>query len=102
MVCILTLLTTYKFFWSKITASCVVMYVTLIRLPFKYETCDLYHLLLADMCIFLIFFEVGIPNLVFKCILGWGSVTYHFRVTVTLTSDLVLLIIVPGAYLLYY
>ena len=48
------------------------------------------------------FFEVGIPNLVCICILGLGSVTYHFRVTVTLTSDLVLIIIVSGAYLLYY
>ena len=27
---------------------------------------------------------------------------YHFRVTVTLTSDLVFRIIVSGAYLLYY
>ena len=36
-----------KFFWSKITASCVVMYVTLIRLPFKHETCDQYHLLFS-------------------------------------------------------
>ena len=26
----------------------------------------------------LIFFEVGIPNLVCICILGWRSVTYHF------------------------
>ena len=43
----------------------------------------------------LIFFEVGIPNLACICILGWGSVT------VTLTSDLVL-IKVSGAYLLYY
>ena len=49
----------------------------------------------------LIFFEVGIPNLVCICILEWGSVTCHFRVTVTLTSDLVLIIIVSGAYLLY-
>ena len=32
-----------------------------------------------------LFFEVGIPNYV--C--GWRSVVYHFRVTVTLTSDLV-------------
>ena len=52
MVYILTSLTTYKLFWSKITASCCVMYVTLIRLPFKHEMCDQYHLLLADMCIF--------------------------------------------------
>ena len=51
-----------------------------------------------------IFFEVGIPNLVCGYILGWGSVAYHFRVTVTLTltSDLVFRIIVSGAYLLYY
>ena len=34
-----------------------------------------------------IFFEVGIPNLMCGYILGWHSVTYHFRVTVTLTSD---------------
>ena len=52
----------------------------------------------------LIFFEVGFPNLVCGYILGWRSVAYHFRVTVTLalTSDLVFRIIVPGAYLLYY
>ena len=28
-----------------------------------------------------------------KCILGWQSVTYHIRVTVTLTSELVLITI---------
>ena len=51
-----------------------------------------------------IFFEVGIPNLVCGYILGWGSVAYHFRVTMTLTltSDLVFRIIVSKAYLLYY
>ena len=38
------------------------------------------------------FFEVGIPNLVCKCILGWRSVAYHFRVNVI--SDRVLRIIV--------
>ena len=49
------------------------------------------------------FFEVGIPNLVCGCILGWPSVAYHFQVIVTLalTSDLVFRIIVSGAYLLY-
>ena len=52
MVCILSTLATYRFFWSKITASCGVMYVTLIRLPFEYETCDQYQYFLADMCIF--------------------------------------------------
>ena len=50
----------------------------------------------------LIFFEVGIPNLVCGYILGWRSVAYHFRITVTLTSDLVFIIIMSGAYLLYY
>ena len=49
-----------------------------------------------------IFFEVGIPNLVSAYIFGWGSLAYHFQVTVTLTSDLVFRIIVSGAYLLYY
>ena len=49
-----------------------------------------------------IFFEAGIPNLECGYILGWRSVAYHFRVTVTLTSDLVFRIIVSGAYLLYY
>ena len=51
---------------------------------------------------YLIFFEVGIPNLVCICILGRQSVTYHFGVTVSLISDLVLRIIVSGTYLLYY
>ena len=37
----------------------------------------------------LLLFEKGIPNLVCECILGWLSVLYHLRVTVTLTSDLV-------------
>ena len=52
----------------------------------------------------LIFFEVGIPNLVCECIMGWGSVTYLFQVpvTLTLTSDLVFRIIVFREYLLYY
>ena len=40
------------------------------------------------------FFKVGLPNLVCECIMGWQSVTYHFQVT-----DLVLRIIVSGAYL---
>ena len=31
----------------------------------------------------------GIQNLVSGYILGWRSVTYHFWVTVTLTSDLI-------------
>ena len=63
-------------------------------------------------CISHIFFEVGIPNLVCRCNLGWQSVAYHFWVTVTLTltSDLVFIVItmsvrpsrfVSSAYLLY-
>ena len=46
-----------------------------------------------------IFFEVGIPNLVYGCFLGWPSVAYHFWVTVTLTSDLVFRIIMFRAFL---
>ena len=42
-----------------------------------------------NCCISPIFFEIGIPNLVCKCILWYLSVTNHFWVTVTLTSDLV-------------
>ena len=49
---------------------------------------------------YLIFFEVGIPNLVCECIMRWQSVTYYFQVTVTLTSDLDFRIIMSGAYLL--
>ena len=51
-------------------------------------------------CISPIFFEVGIPNLVCGCILGWRSVAYYFWVTVTLTSDLVLRIIVHISYII--
>ena len=40
------------------------------------------------------FFEAGVSNLVFGCVLGWPSVAYHFWVTVTLTSDQVLRIII--------
>ena len=42
-----------------------------------------------NWCISPIFFEIGIPNLVCKCILGCLSVTNYFWVTVTLTSGLV-------------
>ena len=38
---------------------------------------------------YLLLFEIGIPNLVCECILGWWSVLYHLQVTVTLTSGLV-------------
>ena len=54
------------------------------------------------LSISLICFELGIPNLVCGCILGWRSVMYHFWVSVTLTSDLVLRIIMSRAYLIYY
>ena len=48
-----------------------------------------------------IFFEVGIPNLVCGCILGWLSAAYYILVTVTLTSDLVSRIILSEVYLLF-
>ena len=41
-------------------------------------------------------FEVGIPNLVYICILRWQS-----GVALTLTSDLVSIIFVSEAYLFY-
>ena len=53
-------------------------------------------------CIHSIFFEVGIPNLVCGCILGWQNVAYHFWVTATMTSDIVIRIILSVAFLLYY
>ena len=69
---------------------------------------------LCVRCISPLFFDVGIPNLMCGCILGWRNVAYHFWVTVTLTSDLVNIVItlsirpsvrpsrfVAGAYLLY-
>ena len=58
--------------------------------------------LLRVRCISPISFEVGISNLVCGCILGWRRVAYHFRVTVTLSSDQAFRIIVSGAYLLYF
>ena len=78
--------------------------MTKCHMPFRVTVTLTSDLVLRIMCsehIF-IFFEVGIPNLVCICILGWGSVTYHFLVTVTLTSNVVLIIIVSGAYLLCY
>ena len=50
----------------------------------------------------LILFEIGIPNLVCGCILGWRSVAYHFQVTVIMTSDQVFRIFVSGAFLSYH
>ena len=50
----------------------------------------------------LILFEIGITNLMCECILGWWSVLYHLRGTMTLTPDLVFRKIVSGAYFLYY
>ena len=64
-------------------------------------TSDLVSRNCIEWCISPIFFEVGIQNVMCKCVLGWRSVTYHFCVTVTLTSDLVLRIILSGAYFLY-
>ena len=64
-------------------------------------TSDLVFRIIMSRAYFIIF-EVGIPNLVCECILGWLSVLSHFQVIVTLTSDLVSRIgIKSGAYLLY-
>ena len=57
---------------------------------------------LRVQCISPLFFEVGNPNLMCGCILGWRSFAYHFRVTLTLTSDLVFRIIVSEAYLILF
>ena len=46
---------------------------------------------------FSILFELGIPNLVCGCILGWQSVMYQLY-----DLDLISTIIVSGAYLKYY
>ena len=59
--------------------------------------CDLDHDLRPSFkkncvgSISLIFFKLGIPNLMCRCVFGWLSVAYHFWVTVTLnlTSDIV-------------
>ena len=48
----------------------------------------------------LIFFEVGIPNFVCECIMGWRSRECH--IPFSGHYDLVSRIIVSGAYLLYY
>ena len=64
-------------------------------------TSDLVSIMIVSGA-YLLLFEIGIPNLVCECILGWLSVLYHLQVIVTLTSDLVLIIIVSGAYLFYY
>ena len=42
-------------------------------------------------------FELGIPNLVCRCIFGWQSVMYQFW-----DLDLISRIILSGAYLVYY
>ena len=46
---------------------------------------------------FSILFELGIPNLVCGCILGWQSVMHLFC-----DLDLISTIILSGAYLIYY
>ena len=90
--------------WSSNSVFCGIFYAPKSHCP---------SVLLCVRCISPIFFEVGIPNLVCGCILGLRSVTYHFRdtVTLTLTSDLVFIVIkrlsvrpsrfVSGAYLLH-
>ena len=50
----------------------------------------------------LILLKVGFPNLVGGCNFGWWSVTYHFWVTLTLTSDLVCRIIMSRTSLILF
>ena len=54
-------------------------------------TSDLALIIIVSGAYLLFFFEIGIPNFVCECILGWWSVLYQLWVTVTLTSDLVFL-----------
>ena len=55
--------------------------------------------LVSRICITSIFFEVGLPNLVCGCFLGWPSAAYHLLVTVALTSEVVFRIIMFRAFL---
>ena len=56
------------------------------------------------MSISLELYELGVPNLVCSGILGWWSVMYYLRVTVTfnLTSELVFRITMSGAHLILF
>ena len=54
------------------------------------------------LSIYFTFFKVGIPFLVCRCIMGLGSVSFHFGINLTVASDLILNIFVCGAYLLHY
>ena len=78
---------------------CNLTYFVLFHFP---VTVTLTSDLISRIGITSIFFEVGIPNLVCECFLGWPSVAYHFGVTVTLTFDLVFRIIMFGAFFLNY
>ena len=67
--------------------------------------CDLdliLRILVAEAFLLYILFGVGIQNLVYGCIFGWGYVAYRYGVTVTLTYDLVSRIVLSRKYLLYY
>ena len=59
-------------------------------------TSDLVFRIIMFGAYFSILFELGNPNLVCGCILGWQSVMYQFC-----DLDLISTIIVPGAYLIY-
>ena len=52
--------------------------------------------------VYVILFEVGIPNLVCECIFGLRSVPFHFCVDVLLTSDLDSRISIETAFYLLY
>ena len=68
------------------------------HVPFTgYCDLDLVFRIIMFGAFFSILFELGIPNLVCGCILGWQSVKYQFC-----DLDLISTIIVSGAYLIYY
>ena len=66
------------------------MHLGMVEFPLPFSShCDLALFLEFVSGAYFILFEVGIPNFVCGYIFGWWIVTYHFGVTVTLTSDLV-------------
>ena len=60
-------------------------------------TSDLVFRIIMFGAFLYISFELGIPNLVCGCILGWQSVMYQFC-----DLDLISTIIVSGAYFIYH
>ena len=67
------------------------MHLRMADFPFYFPvTVTLNSDLVSRIGITSLYFEVGIPNLVCGCILGWPSLVYTFWVTVTFSFGLVL------------